>query len=753
MKLLQRSALVLVGLVLFMLMQSMFSASLAKLARQNGSSTFAKLARQAANRTCHGAPLPPESDGVPCWMKQSSLTYNAPARRALASFESPTRETTLHLTIASGSLAEWVSNWVGHAASVGIDPLIVGASDRSMLDTCEKWNLASVSQRNATLDRAASRYIRHQSDFLSLGAFKVSILIELLTPGFSVLLSDVDVIWLDGSWRSWMQPLGETGSGRTLAGQRSSLQQTAAALRGTALHGTALPEAILLHHADVLVSTDELDAEMDAADLSRGPGDAGWLGFGMRSDLNTGILFFRGGAPGALALAHAWRERITLGIGQRDPAHDQAHFLRLVTGEGLVSVSKQPAAWHAWVYSLQAGDLPPSLESVTAATRDVFRGRVADSSTGSSQFFTVGTLPAAQFAGGHYWFVQRAASRPDATARGVQALHLTFGFGDGVEAPHGKRQRAREAGVWRMDDDDYYGHHPACSEGRDLADCDSEVDGELFLRLRGFAFEESERMRIEAAHPESSPRRHLKLVALQLAALRQLLTLAHALNATLVMPQLACACDRHWGLLRACRAPDAPASMRLPFRCPMDHLLEVSHWIGQQQTVRFREDGFLSNPRLAPSVRRETVRLFARSGSGGGATAAAAGSAEAGFAVGVPHGTRMDRSLLPRVRAANPRVRLVEIGLSDLRGLCPRLATQAETSAFDARARDLLSGRGAAPVAYCPAEENADFPGWSRWDGKAPPLNCSRREPAREVERSGSQAGMQVFDAACDASL
>ena len=102
-------------------------------------------------------------------------------------------------------------------------------------------------------------------------------------------------------------------------------------------------------------------------------------------------------------------------------------------------------------------------------------------------------------------------------------------------------------------------------------------------------------------------------------------------------------------------------------------------------------------------------------------------------------------SLLPRVRLANPRVRLVEIGLRDLRGLCPRLATQAETSAFDAHACALVSGRGAASVAYCPVEENTAFPGWSRWNGHSPPLNCSRRAPEREAR----SVDTKLFDAAC----
>ena len=150
----------------------------------------------------------------------------------------------------------------------------------------------------------------------------------MLTAGFSVLMSDADVIWLDGGWRAWMMPPGR--SERPIA------------------------EAALLHYADVLVSTDELDTEMDAADLTRGPGDSGWLGFGMRSELNTGVIFCRGESVRALAVAHAWRSRISVGIARGEPFHDQAHLLKLTQDAGLSSVSKRVSTWGSWTAELDA---------------------------------------------------------------------------------------------------------------------------------------------------------------------------------------------------------------------------------------------------------------------------------------------------------------------------------------------------------------------------------------------------------------
>ena len=64
---------------------------------------------------------------------------------------------------------------------------------------------------------------------------QVAFLHELLTVGFDVLISDLDVVWLNGHWRRWMTWRGFT----------------------------PLPEASLIAAADVLVTTDELSAERD----------------------------------------------------------------------------------------------------------------------------------------------------------------------------------------------------------------------------------------------------------------------------------------------------------------------------------------------------------------------------------------------------------------------------------------------------------------------------------------------------------
>ena len=78
-----------------------------------------------------------------------------------------------------------------------------------------------------------------RSDFLEMGLVKVAFLWELLAVGFSVLISDLDVVWLNGHWQRWMTHSDQTHP--------------------------AVPEAALIAAADVLVTTDGLDVRLIAS--------------------------------------------------------------------------------------------------------------------------------------------------------------------------------------------------------------------------------------------------------------------------------------------------------------------------------------------------------------------------------------------------------------------------------------------------------------------------------------------------------
>ena len=134
-------------------------------------------------------------------MAQSSLTFNTHARRTLSTL-TPSQHTTIHLTIASSSLEDLLTTYIGHARKANLSPIVVGAVDASMLSICdERFSLPAVAD-NATALGAKWQYFRHHHDFLRFGSLKVKLILELLQPGFSVLLSDLDVIWLSSHWRS-----------------------------------------------------------------------------------------------------------------------------------------------------------------------------------------------------------------------------------------------------------------------------------------------------------------------------------------------------------------------------------------------------------------------------------------------------------------------------------------------------------------------------------------------------------------------
>ena len=60
---------------------------------------------------------------------------------------------------------------------------------------------------------------------------------ELLVAGLDVLISDLDVVWLNDGWKRWMT-------------WREPAQRP-------------VPEAMLMAFADLLVTTDELNTERD----------------------------------------------------------------------------------------------------------------------------------------------------------------------------------------------------------------------------------------------------------------------------------------------------------------------------------------------------------------------------------------------------------------------------------------------------------------------------------------------------------
>ena len=281
------------------------------------------------------------------------------------------------------------------------------------------------------------------------------------------------------------------------------------------------PRPFLATHAAVAASDVAFAAECvsAAADAAQRGCTAG--GF------NTGVVFAKR-TPAALALLAAWRD------GFATPAEPHEH------DQGLLNRLLRPAAGRAG---------PPPREGPW-----LFR---APQAAGGA---LVAQLPVASFAGGHTYWVQRAA------LRGMPqplAVHATFTFSHAL----GKRQRLREARLWEADPPSYY------AAGRFIS-----YDTEALLH-DAFGGDEARMAGLQA---------HFLIAAWHRAALHSTLALARALNRTLIVPRLRCACDRWWGnVLPACAVPGADVA--LPFECPMDHLFFLPNWA--EAGIDFREQG------------------------------------------------------------------------------------------------------------------------------------------------------------------
>ena len=158
-------------------------------------------------------------------------------------------------------MMDFVKNWLIFIKRAQLTPYLIGTADSGLLKFCD-GEAEAAAAISPELDvwtykrkpKAASevyqiktewKYFRHHdSDFLEMGLVKVAFLWELLSMDFSVLISDLDVVWLNGQWQRWM----------------------------SWDFAAPLPEASLIALADILVTTDELDAARDVKGQRPPPG-------------------------------------------------------------------------------------------------------------------------------------------------------------------------------------------------------------------------------------------------------------------------------------------------------------------------------------------------------------------------------------------------------------------------------------------------------------------------------------------------
>ena len=663
----------------------------------------ASAATFANTGTAAAMPLPTQRSNDTRWLEpdRTHLLYNDHAKRQLAPYVPAA--TTLHFTFGSAVMMDFVKNWLHFAQKAQLAPLLVGAADGALNVFCEKEGYAAAAI-NPRLDvwtyklkpkkadgevfemKTQWSYFRHHnSDFLEMGLVKVAFLYELLGAGFDVLISDLDVVWLNDGWRRWMT-------------WRDPTQPPVA-------------EAALIAFADVLVTSDELNTDRDAQG-------------GRSSELNTGVVYFRaGGGGGAKAMVQAWREsmlrlsrnRAKSSLTEND--NDQSLFNQIVhgsdaTGDFLSSLERRLGAAHA--------TLPYPRADVEQRKRKVYRSNGAtkpclpDEQCAPTPF-TFATLPIRPFASGHTWFNQDVQNMPghELPQHRPVNVHFTFQFGDTPKYPHGKRQRAREAALWAVDPPEYF------SAG-------------VYVALKGPTYTADEMASVYRRFPEWSPQRHMHMDAPQRAAVRDLLALASTLDGAsgspggakgvTVLPKFQCHCDRYWNFLSKCRIPFVP-NMRLPFSCPMDSLYLADRW--NDKGVQYREHTFLSNPNVPAQLRdnRVTLAVAAYGEAPGPSTPSR---------VEVAYGTPI--SDVPRaVFAANPRARVIEVEAPHLRRLCKWLGTGARQRAFNKLTRYILTESSR----YCPNEDHGGYgaPGFN-WQNPFTAYNCTWgfRAPAEYPE-------------------
>ena len=363
---------------------------------------------------------------------------------------------------------------------------------------------------------------------------------RLVALGYSVLHTDIDVIWLrDPS---------------------PYLMCSAEAERGEFSSDSRWPCAAM-RQADVAVSSDN---------MSPGRDTEGHAAYSAGGTFNTGILFIRANAQGQ-AFASAWHKNVA------EPARGSRFHGDTSDQQVFNHMMRDPSFW--------PGISAPQGEHVMKTFFDKAGGQATGSAPSS---FRLGALPMALFMNGHGYFVGSSHVK-----LGVKsfAAHATYSLDrhDGLA----KRQRFREAGLWRSDPEEYF-------QGKYLA-LNASVSPAVQRAIDTYAAGAANNIGV-----------HALALANHLAELRDALALARALRRTLVLPRWLCYCDRLWSpsddiFHFGCMYPGAQDGKFLPFVCPMDHVLSPTDW--QQAGQPYRDAAFLESSRLPAATRASVAEL------------------------------------------------------------------------------------------------------------------------------------------------
>jgi len=275
----------------------------------------------------------------------------------------------------------------------------------------------------------------------------------------------------------------------------------------------------------------------------------------LHCDFNTGLVYMRA-RPEVIEFTDRWRE--TIANAKETRIRDQAAF-------NMMTKLHRPEPYK------KDGKTVPRLFSC---------------SNGGDGKITLGVLPLSRYLNGHTYFVQHAHTLPDAPP--PLSVHMTYQFAEGSSFAYGKRQRLRQAGLWLVDDDTYF-------NGKYLALSDAAATLEV----------KSMGPRVDS---RDAVKYHLAEAKHRINQLRPLLGIAKALGRALILPRMLCYCDFMWKEMQNCRVGGAE-SMRLPFDCPMDYVLDTPKWFENDLGVPVREPAFLQNARVPANVSASIAKV------------------------------------------------------------------------------------------------------------------------------------------------
>ena len=275
----------------------------------------------------------------------------------------------------------------------------------------------------------------------------------------------------------------------------------------------------------------------------------------LHCDFNTGLVYLRS-RPVVLDFVERWRD--TVANAKETRIRDQAAFNMLTKARPLQQY-KEDGQWLKRIFTSTISGI----------------GQVR-----------IGVLPLAQYLNGHTYFVQHAHTLPSAAQ--PLSVHMTYQFAEGSKFAYGKRQRLREAGLWLVDDDAYY-------NGRYVTV--SAAAANLPVKPMGVGVDSRDAVTY-----------HLEESAHRAKVIRTLIGIGKATGRDVILPRMLCYCDFMWKEMRNCRVGGAE-SMRLPFDCPMDHVLDTPRFFESGFGVGVREANFLKNPRVPANVSSSVARV------------------------------------------------------------------------------------------------------------------------------------------------